>query len=326
MLEELRKRPHDHIVTQLATFTDQHTSYIIFPLARCNLRTFFNRVTAPSLERDFVLWFFAQVHGLADAVLHFNSLGSPPLAEPRQPNQTPTPTRSAIHGDIKPENILVFEVDSRSPFGVFKLSDFGSSRKLGNTTTLDPLEDQLLRGTQAYEAPDFLNPNELSCGADVWSLGCVFLELLCWVFFPQGSEHVGFMTQRSTETLSGSASFWQISESGKVAKKHAVGRRLMDLENKHILGRLAFERLLHAIWFLISEDLESRYSAVRLVKDVEAIIQELETDLAEDPDCYVQRKRYTPPPARLNKPPHPFYRKLARCLREEEEAMRIHQV
>ncbi len=324
MLEELYKQPHDHVVGRLATFTDQHTSYIIFPLARCNLRTFFSQVTAPRLERDFVLWFFTQVHGLADAVLHFNSLGSTPASESLKPGQTSAPARSAIHGDIKPENILVFEADNGSPFGVFKLSDFGSSRTLDNTTTLDPTEAQLLRGTQAYEAPDFMNPSELSCGVDVWSLGCVFLELICWIFFPQGSEDVGFMTLRSAETVSKSGSFWQISDGGEVNIKWAVGRRLVDLEKK-FGGRLAFERLCNAVWFLINVALDRRYTAAKLVKEVEFLRRELDTELAEDPNCYLEPKRYVRSPNAVKKPRHPIWAKMAR-IQKEAEARRMHEM
>ena len=157
-------------------------------------------------------------------------------------------------------------------------------------------------------------------------IGCVFLELLCWVFFPQGSEDVGFMTQRSTETLSGSGSFWQISESGKVAIKHAVGRRLVDLGKSKLSGRWAFERLGHAVCFLIRETLETRYAAVRLVKELESIIRELEMDLADNPNCYVERKPYSPPQNRVKKPYHPFWQKIARCIKEEEAARQMHHI
>ncbi len=163
----------------------------------------------------------------------------------------------------------------------------------------------------------------------MWSLGCVFLELLGWVFFLQGSEDIGFMTLRSTKTLSGSPSSWQLSESGTAAKTHSVGCRLMELENEHIIGRLAFERLLHAIWFLLHESVAERYSAARLVTDLEATTQELEVDLAKDPDCYLYHT-LDPTPATLarragQKALHPGWQKIARAILAQKRITPTHR-
>jgi serine/threonine protein kinase len=324
VLKEIRGRPHEHIVTHLATFTDADTFYILFPIARCDLWTFCGRTTAPPLKRDFVLWFFAQVKGLADAVLHLHLLGDSILAQTCTTNDVSAHVRSTIHGDIKPENILVFEAANGNSLGIFKLSDFGSSRVLEDTKKARPQRDRLFRGTPAYEAPDLLTSNELSCEMDMWSLGCVFLELLNWIFFPQGSEITGFMTQRATETLSGSATYWQLSEGGKVNIKWAVGRRLVDLENKHILGRRAFERLLHGIWFLINSLPNGRYSAATLVGDLESTIQRLELDLAKDPDCYLYHT-LDPDPATLRRNyTTGFQRKLASIYGVTERTSATH--
>lgn len=114
----------------------------------------------------------------------------------------------------------------------------------------------------------------------------MLLELLDWVFRPQGSEEVGFVTRRLTETQSGSASLWKISENGKVGLKHSVCYRLVALGKSHLLGKLAFEPLLHAVWFLICAR-DGRYSALKLVKILESIVPEVEAELAEDPDRFL---------------------------------------
>lgn len=314
ILEALSKQPYDHIVTHLASFKDQDTCYILFPLARCNLRVFFNTTPVPLLRSDFVRWFFSQVKGLADAVLHIHDLKSSLLKHQSTSHQSLPLFRSAIHGDIKPENILVFEPDSHTSLGVFKISDFGSSMTMDDNQPPASSQTMKRRGTQAYEAPDISVAQDLSCAVDMWSLGCVLLEMLDWAFTPQGSEEIGFMTQRWTETHSGSASFWQTYENGKVGIKHSVGCRLVALEKSHILGKLPFERLLHGVWFLLICARDTRSSALHLVRELESIVSKLEADLAEDPDCYLHHTVIPTHVAPSPKPLHPIYAKLARAL------------
>ncbi|KAF1832455.1 kinase-like protein, partial [Decorospora gaudefroyi] len=74
------------------------------------------------------------------------------------------------HKDIKPQNILIHE-------GLVIYSDFGASKdttKDGECTT-EGLPDFL---TRKYSPPEVLEHDKRNFAADVFSLGCVFLELL----------------------------------------------------------------------------------------------------------------------------------------------------
>ena len=87
----------------------------------------------------------------------------------------------SFHGDIKPENILTFNDDRDSALGTLKTADFGLSKlyaisrrtnlhtvKRGGTPTYRPLEcDLTLIG-------------QVSRAYDIWSLGCVYLEVVTW--------------------------------------------------------------------------------------------------------------------------------------------------
>ncbi|KAL8716475.1 MAG: hypothetical protein Q9225_006202 [Loekoesia sp. 1 TL-2023] len=78
---------------------------------------------------------------------------------------------SGLHGDIKPDNILLIQ-------GNFKLADPGFARyeKSGEGLT------SALGGTRTYEHHDgrFV-PAEVSQASDIWSLGCVFSLAATWI-------------------------------------------------------------------------------------------------------------------------------------------------
>jgi serine/threonine protein kinase len=73
-----------------------------------------------------------------------------------------------LHKDIKPQNILVKD-------GVIYLADFGLSREFkgGLSQTFS-----VIAGTEEYQAPEFDNEGGHGRAADVFSLGCVFAEML----------------------------------------------------------------------------------------------------------------------------------------------------
>ncbi|RWA06113.1 hypothetical protein EKO27_g8993 [Xylaria grammica] len=74
------------------------------------------------------------------------------------------------HGDIKPSNILIFRRPGSKFGSTFKLADFGTS------------------ASQMYSSPESYRysiagkrvPETSSTSGDVWSLGCVFSEILIW--------------------------------------------------------------------------------------------------------------------------------------------------
>eukprot|EP00758_Cryptobia_borreli_P005969 Tbor_TRINITY_DN5029_c0_g1::TRINITY_DN5029_c0_g1_i1::g.14256::m.14256 len=72
-----------------------------------------------------------------------------------------------VHGDIKGANTLI-SVDGR-----LKLGDFGSSRRLNSPSELITG----IAGTPYFMAPEVIREEGHNCQADVWSLGCVILEM-----------------------------------------------------------------------------------------------------------------------------------------------------
>lgn len=79
-------------------------------------------------------------------------------------------SKNVIHRDIKPQNILLMEANVNT---IIKIADFGFAKHITEATMA-----QTPCGTPLYMAPEIFQMKEYDEKADVWSLGCVFYEML----------------------------------------------------------------------------------------------------------------------------------------------------
>ncbi|KAL7068625.1 NEK Ser/Thr kinase family protein [Cryptosporidium serpentis] len=99
--------------------------------------------------------------------------------------------RDIIHGDIKTSNIVLFSN------GLVKISDFGSSKieyfdkNLQSKNISDSSDlNKLIIGTPHYMAPETYSENICNMNSDIWSLGCILVELcLLYPIFEKLSFH-----------------------------------------------------------------------------------------------------------------------------------------
>lgn len=147
-LGNLKKLSHPHIVELIGSYTDPRFVGIMSPVADCDLKMFLD--SGPSEitgQLSFLRTFFGCLTA-ALCYLHENCIR---------------------HKDIKPANILV------KGHHVY-LADFGISldwTDFGNSTTTGPATAV----THQYCAPEVADYFPRNSSSDIWSLGCVFLEI-----------------------------------------------------------------------------------------------------------------------------------------------------
>jgi serine/threonine protein kinase len=104
------------------------------------------------------------------------------------------------YGDIRPENILWFphHENEREPgLGNLVITNACAMMRTRHSRSSDDLRDVARTGT--YAAPELaLLDGTVNRYADIWSLGCVYLEFIVW--YLGGSELVDeFSTRRLTK-------------------------------------------------------------------------------------------------------------------------------
>ncbi|ENH67466.1 Calcium/calmodulin-dependent protein kinase [Fusarium oxysporum f. sp. cubense race 1] len=181
---------HRHIIQLLATFELHDRYHMILPWASCNLYEFwksdpFSRTGNRDL--DVIRWMSTQTLGLLAALdaIH-DSQGVKSYGR---------------HGDIKPENILWFELDNE-PHGLLVLADFGLT-KFHRERSRSFTKNTNVGYTYTYAPPEIDIEGEfMSRSSDIWSFGCVLLEMVCWLL--GGWElSEAFADARLTEDTSG---------------------------------------------------------------------------------------------------------------------------
>lgn len=214
------RHANNHLIYLLASYEQNDYLYLILPWAELDLSQYWQSDLSPPLKDnvEISIWLKEQCCGLAGAVsqLHrYRTMSATTmvyhkikLAEQsigvaaRSHAKTTTEQKRTIklfgrHGDIKPTNILWFPNRKVARgYGTLKLSDFGTTR-FSDDKNKAVLDGECVPDSRPYQSPESQIPDRrLSVQCDVWSLGCVFLEFLCWYF--GGRERVeAFERERS---------------------------------------------------------------------------------------------------------------------------------
>ena len=230
------------------------------------------RIEFDARDRNSCGWLLRELAGLADALHHIHNLsyaggtfsGNSLVIHNR------TTRKSGWHHDLKPENILFYR-DRGSTYGKFCIADFGSGKV--HTYRSGSVDTITANGTLTYEPPEAQSEGRTSRPHDVFSLGCVLLELLIWAVEDYQSVKAfssNRIARRSPDNqfdFEEDDGFWQRTENGDFILRRAVMAWIRQLKQRQHY----FHDVVDIIPLMLNPDKERRINAIDLRNTLDAI-------------------------------------------------------
>lgn len=171
-VKQLKRSQHSHIVQVVGTYTfKQDLAILLYPAAEFNLETFMESILAESPGSTNYLNKEESRPKLRAMVTFFSCLSR--AISFLHSNATK-------HMDIKPKNLLIKDLrynslSSQGPYKIY-IADFGIARSYKRAA--DAETDSPTSFTRLYAAPEVVDQRKRGLSADIFSLGCVFAEML----------------------------------------------------------------------------------------------------------------------------------------------------
>jgi serine/threonine protein kinase len=156
-VEHLQRLQHSHIVRTVGTYTlGRKLSILLYPAADKNLEDFMDDMAdSGSMPQDRDNQYMQQFFGcLSNAIDFIHNM-------------------NVKHMDIKPRNILVRQ--TKNGLKVY-IADFGIAKAY--SSAVEAFTDSPTSCTRKYAAPEVIMQDTRGFPADIFSLGCVFLEMV----------------------------------------------------------------------------------------------------------------------------------------------------
>ncbi|KAJ4328354.1 hypothetical protein N0V84_001225 [Fusarium piperis] len=184
-----RTTPGPHVIELLATFKRGGELSFLFPWAdEGNLAEIMLKRPPELLgsgsdaSRVLTRWLTEQCAGIAEG-LHGIHDTQPQIRHDDELDKAEWKDNFGIHGDVKPENILMFKSKGKgkgTSLGELTLSDFGLSRFHSKDSRSNQPGGGIMSLTYASPEQNTYGQFHVSRRSDVWALGCVFSMLLTW--------------------------------------------------------------------------------------------------------------------------------------------------
>lgn len=183
---------HPNLISLLATYEQFGQFYLIFPWAEADLQSYLERINPnPPIDHLNVRWLAKQCHGIADGLCRLHRHQTAYVNKVWSDNTySSTEDRSGStkkfqlygrHGDIKLQNLLWFYNPKESgDRGVLKIADFGLAEFKTSPARLYKGSSQIAF-SPPYQPPECnMMGGRVGQSHDIWSLGCLYLELIAW--------------------------------------------------------------------------------------------------------------------------------------------------
>lgn len=234
LLGKLNFLRREHITVPIAAWEKDNHFFMLFEKAECTIKDLVRTKQPPSTTDEGFLTLVRQLLNLVNALHAIHIRRGSGLAGSEANWVT------GFHHDLTPQNLLTF------PGGVWKINDFGTAQIHQALTGDDTsYRTSALNAFGPYSPPEIKRrpgtpdkPRELSRPYDIWSLGCIFLEIAVWVLNHSTEELEAcenFQTQRNRESQSdadqnfGYTSFWHQDKAGRILLKPCVEQKIVEL-------------------------------------------------------------------------------------------------
>ncbi|KIW11261.1 hypothetical protein PV08_10561 [Exophiala spinifera] len=269
----------DHIVKMIKPYKHGDTFNLIFAYAKANLDDILRKSgpdlaeAGPSPVESRREW--KQLLGVARAL---SKIGGP-RGNQYLFGQTSRPEHLGVHFDLKPANILI-DKDN-----IWMISDFGQAVFKPTGDTSSRMVNQ--GGTLAYAPPEMNIDAKSSRRYDIWSLGCITLEVLAFAIHGthglNGCEaYQGLDAVRRTNNLTSGqedSALWYQDDDKKYRVKPAVFEFMQFLLRaeplQHRPSSLSFvNRIIDLITKMLEPVADDRIDIGEVVRLLEAAIEE----------------------------------------------------
>ncbi|KAF5649015.1 kinase-like (PK-like) [Fusarium sp. NRRL 52700] len=192
MLKLFNGLKHPHLVTALCAFRCADERGFIFPSAICDLSEYMEN-NEPPRHSEATMWISIQLLGLIGAL---QTIHNPKRVEQGESSGY------GRHGDLKCDNILCFKTLGDKDEIILVMSDFGLST-FNSIKSRSNIPNHKVSSIPGYCPPEYhIEGGTISRAFDIWTLGCLFLELITW--FLGGPRHFEeFDEARTTMSITG---------------------------------------------------------------------------------------------------------------------------
>ena len=259
-IQKIIQKEPNHFVQMLKAYRHGAMYNIIFPCAEMNLDDFFrdpnNKVDRNKPLRENPLW--KEMLGICRALKHM--VEGQVFGDDEK--------FVGYHFDLKPANILIFAEHT------WQIADFGQS--VFRATNGSSLKLTNPGGTDEYAPPENVDLGaKASAKYDVWSMGCILLELITFLV-TKGSRGIRALDKaRHTSNERGSDHrLWTKTSTGQIELKPKIIKFTEGLlaasgpSEQHFLTQI-----LELTNGMLEPDVGKRFSASRVVEMLKKIVE-----------------------------------------------------